>query len=203
MTQKTGSNMFNSSKSILGILSATFLIVILFQEAFAADPSKKETANFILSKTGVVYTGSHWCPGKVDKKRRVEFSNDYCTLKTYFTVYNRTYGRTRKHGKVKCSDESISHVETERIYLKDVDPDRIQQADQGRSVMLNIREDKKLIKVTTDKINAYVDDDMIPAPLSHDSYSYVWTFNGEVNGVKLYRALKHLVKSCGGKGELF
>ncbi len=67
---------------------------------------------------------------------------------------------------------------------------------------MKVKEDKEKIKeIQKDRDTTKTS---YPYPSIKDkSYYYVETFNGDVNVDKLYRALKHQVKLCGGTGELF
>lgn len=181
-----------------------FIIIILLFHSFIflysvnAEPNKKETAEFISKKTNMLRYGIHKCDRNSDHSI-VTFSDNYCTLTMTRTYYNRAYVRTSEYGNISCRDNTIAFKEDIVVNLKEVDPDRITK--ESRSVSLIILEDKKKIKDKRYNCKASKGGDK---PETHyKNYIYIETYNPSVNRDKLYKALKHQVKLCGGKGELF
>jgi len=181
-------------KNYFGIV----IFILLFPYLLIAEPSKKETAEFISKKTNMLRYGIYKCERNSDHTI-ITFSGDYCTLTMTRTYYNRAYVKTKEYGNIPCSDNTIAFNTDTIVNLKEVDPDRISKANS--SVVLNILEDKEKVKEKTYNCKASKGGDK-PQTV-YKSYIYIETYNPSINKDKLYKALKHQVKLCGGKGELF
>lgn len=74
-----------------------------------------------------------------------------------------------------------------------MDPSRVKISEAMDTVDLTAKENKKVIKMKSNK----------------NVIGYVWTYfvvvkePRDINSVKVSKALKHLIKLCGGKDELF
>ena len=172
---------------------------LLIPSLACAEPSKKETAEFILEKIRVSDYGIHNCNRSANYKVS-SFSNGYCTMMISTTYYRRSWVRTRELGDIPCSDNLIGNITDKVVNLADIDPDRIEyhRGQPGYPyVLLEVRGNKeKIIEFGRKTVSG----------LKTKRYTYMFSydiFNSELNGPKVERAFKHLVKLCGGKGELF
>ena len=173
-----------------------FLLFMLVNTLLYAEPSKKDTTEFIISKTNIT-SESHWC--KDARRQSISFNNNFCTMVVDDYILNRYYGETDQ-GKISCNDDSIALHDTYTVNLKDVDPTRIEKENMTW-VVLYTKENKKLVKNKSDEIASKSSSDK--DSLNYQEYLYIKTYDAELNLDKLYRAMQYLIIKCGGKGELF
>lgn len=160
-----------------------------------AEPTKQETINFIQNKTNLVWTDNK--SGKRDKKEKISISD--CSI-THVTHYYLADGQPtyKKIAELKHFDPTLTKFDkynTVNIYtrehLKKVDEyvEATDDFDFKQYVKWGYKHNKQ------------------SNTLSHKNYSYsILTYvlsPEEINGPKVLKAFNHLIKLCGGKGELF
>ena len=118
--------------------------------------------------------------------------NDMCTLSYTLIVYPHDY-----YGNAQYTDEMT-------VDLKDIDPTEIEVQSDYNTVSFKIRDKKELVKIkrwySSYHIKKHPNDNKV------DRFNSSWyTFSAKDlrDATKAAKALTHLVKLCGGKGELF
>ena len=172
----------------LVMLAALVSISISSAEA-EEGPGKKETANFIDAKTNLL-----WDNGR---RQWVEFRDDYCEIRVhgYF-----------KRNEAFYSGGSSSKTETNAAYrtvkLDKLDPTRVEAFTSFIDV--STLENRKSVQAKFFK-SRYPNNSEIKDVQTESEYQLRFDVlpPHNVNVPKLARALTHLIKLCGGKGELF
>lgn len=155
-----------------------FLSLTLFCNNAYSSPTKSETFNFIKDKV----SGYKWSNNDTKFNTYLRSSKNFCTLYVE---------------KLRKEDNYPLNREFWVVNLKDIDPYVTDISLDGYTPDLRVhtREEKEAVKIFHDTLDKKKHDDTA-------SFLLLMT-NSERNVRKVEKAMVHLVKLCGGKGELF
>jgi hypothetical protein len=168
-------------KKLLTLLM--FLSISLY-----ADPSMQETIDFIKEKTDMKWTNND--SGKINQTQHIEIKSCKMNLITVWFNNDR-------------SPKSQYKIVTP---LSEIDPSRIQtEIDKwDNRIVYYIKKQRPAIKQYYLKNGSYLACGDNTGCMNDMDRGWINVFRPyQINAEKLVKALRHITKLCGGKGELF